>query len=77
MRLIVKTRANCCCKNLLISREIAAIILNEYTKASCQDILLAVCDLVYKQLYIKKVLVTNAAYMLLHYVLLFLRRDLG
>jgi hypothetical protein len=48
MRLIVKTRANRRYENLLTSREIAAIILNKYTKASCQDILLAVHDPVHR-----------------------------
>jgi hypothetical protein len=35
MRLIVKTKANRRCENLLTGCEIAAIIPNEYTKASC------------------------------------------
>jgi len=77
MCLIVKAKANCRYKNLLISNKVAVIIPNKYTKASCQDILLAVCNLVYKQSHLEKVLVTNVVYMLLHYVLLFLRGDLS
>jgi hypothetical protein len=77
MHLIVETSADRCCKNLLTANKVAVIILNEYTEASCRDILLAVCNPVYRQSHLKKALVTNAAYMLLYYVLLFLRGDLG
>jgi len=57
MRLIVETGADRCRENLPTSREIAAIIPNEYTEASRRDILLAVRDPVHGQSHIEKVLV--------------------
>lgn len=77
IHLIVETGADCCRKNLPTANEVAVIIPNEYTEASCWDILLAVRNPVYRQSHLEKVPVTNAAYMPLHYVLLFLKGDLG
>ena len=77
MRLIVETGADRRRENLPTGNEVAAIIPNEYTEASRRDILLAVRDPVYGQSHLEKVPVTNAAYMPLHYVLLFPRGDLG
>ena len=43
MRLILKAGTDCCYKNLLISNEVAVIILDEYSDASFRDIILAEC----------------------------------
>ena len=40
MRLILEAGANWCRKNLLISNEVAVIILDEYSNASFRDIVL-------------------------------------
>ena len=77
MRLIVEAGADRRRENLPTGDEVAVIIPNEYTEASRRDILLAVRDPVYRQSHLEKVPVTNAAYMPLHYVLLFPRGDLG
>jgi hypothetical protein len=71
MRLIVKTKADRCYENLLTTNKVAVIIPNKYPEASCQDILLTVRNPAYEWLHFEKVLVTNTAYMLLYYVLLF------
>ena len=77
MRLIVETSADCRCKNLLTATKVAVIILDEYLDASRRDILLAVRDPIYGRSRLEKVPVTNAAYMPLHYVLLFPKGDLS
>jgi uncharacterized membrane protein YgcG len=77
MRLIDKTSTNCRHENLLTTNKVAVIIQNEYTEASYWNILLVVRDPVYRQLHLEKVPVANAAYLLLHHVLLFLRGGFG
>jgi hypothetical protein len=77
MRLIVEAGADCCRKNLPTTNEVAVIIPYEFDDASSWDILLAVCDPARGQLTLEKVPVTNAVYMLLHYILFFLRGDYG
>jgi hypothetical protein len=77
MRLVVKAGADRCRENLLTSDKVTAIIPDKYTAASRRDLVLTVreggqdCPQLYT------VDVTYAAYMPLHYVLLFLYSDTG
>jgi hypothetical protein len=77
MRLIVESGADRRRENLPTATEIAVVIPDEYSESSRRDILLAVRNPAYGRSGLEKVPVTNAAYMPLHYVLLFPRGDLG
>jgi hypothetical protein len=72
MRLIIELSANCYCKNLLTSNEVTAIILDKYMDASRRDLVLIVREASRERPQIRIVNVIYAAYMPLHYVLLFL-----
>ena len=77
MKLIVESGADRRRENLPTSEEIAVIIPYEYMEPSRRDILLATRNPSYGRSSLEKVSVTNAAYMPLHYVLLFPKGDLG
>ncbi len=71
MRLVLQSGADYHRENLPTSTELAGILPDEFTDESQWDVLLAVREpgRTSQQLY--QVLVTHAAYMPLHYVLLF------
>jgi hypothetical protein len=71
MRLIIKSGANCRQENLLTSNEVVAILTDEFDKASCCDIVLAVYNPRGREPALARIDLTHAAYMPLHYVLLF------
>jgi len=77
MRLIIELGADRRRENLLMSNEVTAIIPDEYTDASRRDLVLTVCKAGRDRSQIYIVNVTHAAYMPLHYVLLFLYGDPG
>jgi hypothetical protein len=77
MRLILEASTNCRRENLLISNKVAVIIPNEYSNASFRDIVLAEHYAPNKQPRYCRINSTYAAYMPLHYVLLFPRGDTG
>jgi hypothetical protein len=77
MRLVVKTGVDCCRENLLIGDEVIMIIPDEYTAASRRDLVLTVRERGQDRPQLYTVNVTYAAYMPLHYVLLFLYGDPG
>jgi hypothetical protein len=73
MRLILEASANQRRKNLLISNEVAVIIPDEYGNASFRDIMLTERCAPNKRPRYYYINLTHAAYMPLHYVLLFPR----
>jgi hypothetical protein len=75
MRLIIKSGADRRQKNLLTSNEVAAILTDEFNRASCCDIVLVVRNLRGREPALARIDLTHAAYMPLHYVLLFLSGD--
>jgi hypothetical protein len=75
MCLIIKSGADRCQKNLLTSNKVAAILTNEFNKAFCCDIVLIVYNLQKKELVLACINLTHAAYIPLHYVLLFFSND--
>ena len=77
MRLILEAGANWRRKNLLISDEVAVIIPDEHGNASFRDIVLAERCMPNKPLRYCRINLAHAAYMPLHYVLLFPRGDTG
>ena len=77
MQLVVEAGADRRRENLPTSDEVTAIIPDEYTAASRRDLLLAVREGGQDRPRIRTVDVTHAAYMPLHYVLLFPRGDYG
>ena len=77
MQLILEAGADCRRENLLTSDEVAVIIPDEYGNASFRDIVLAERYAPNKQPRYCRINLTHAAYMPLHYVLLFPRGDTG
>jgi hypothetical protein len=75
MRLTIESGADCRQKNLLTSNEVAAILINKFNKASCYDIVLAVRNPQGRQPALARINLTHAAYIPLHYVLLFLNSE--
>jgi hypothetical protein len=76
MRLVIESGADRRRENLPTSDEIAAVLPDEYGEASRRDILLAARDPRHNQA-LSRISVTHAAYMPLHYVLLFPGGTLG
>lgn len=62
-------------ENLLTSNKITVILLDEFDGASCRDIVLAVRNPQGREPILVCISPTHAAYMPLHYVLLFLYGD--
>lgn len=77
MRLVVESGADRRRENLPTSTEVAAILPNEFGEASRRDIILAIRNPSVNGPQLKQVHVTHAAYMPLHYVLLFPYGDYG
>ena len=71
MRLILEASANWRRENLPISNKVAVIIPDEYSNASFRDIVLAERYAPNKRPRYYRINPTHAAYMPLHYVLLF------
>ena len=77
MRLILKVSADQCRENLLISDKVAIIIPDEYNDTSFCDIVLAEYTTPNEPLRYYYISSAYAAYILLHYMLLFPRGDTG
>jgi hypothetical protein len=84
MRLIMETGADRRRENLPTANEVALVIPDEFENGSRCDIVVALCNPSESVCngggdgrHLKRVHVTHAAYMPLHYVLLFLKGDLG
>jgi len=77
MRLILEASANCCCKNLLISNKVAVIIPDEYGNTTFRNIVLIKRYTPNKQPQYCCINSTHAAYMPLHYILLFPYNNTG
>ena len=77
MRLILEAGTNQHRKNLPISNKVAVIILNKYNDASFRDIVLTEHATPNKPLQYCYISSAYAAYIPLHYVLLFPRGDTG
>jgi hypothetical protein len=77
MRLVVKANVDRCRENLLTGDKVTAIILDKYTAVSHRDLVLTVCKEGQDRPQLYTVNVTYAAYMPLHYMLLFLYSDPG
>jgi hypothetical protein len=75
MCLIIKSGADRCQENLLTSNKVAAILTDEFNRASCCDIVFAVCNPRGREPVLARINLTHAAYMPLHYVLLFFSGD--
>ena len=73
MRLILEASANRRRENLLISNKVAVIIPDEYGNTTFRDIVLTERYAPNKQPRYYRINLTHAAYMPLHYVLLFPR----
>jgi hypothetical protein len=71
MRLIIKSGANCCQENLLTSNKVAAILTDEFNKAFCRDIVLAVYNPQGREPVLVRIDLIHAVYIPLYYVLLF------
>ena len=71
MRLVMETGADRRRENLPTSNEIAIVLPDEFAEASGRDILLAVRNPTRAEPLLSQIDVTHAAYMPLHYVLLF------
>ena len=77
MRLILEAGANCRCENLLISNKVAVIIPDEHSNAGFRDIVLVERGMPNKPLWYCRISLAHAAYILLHYMLLFPCGDTG
>jgi len=77
MRLILEASADYYRENLLISNEVAVIIPDKYSNASFRDIVLTERCAPNERPRYCRINPTHAAYMPLHYVLLFPRGDTG
>jgi hypothetical protein len=77
MRLIIESGADRRRENLLTSNEVIALIPDEYTDASRRDLVLTVREAGRERPQMRTVNITHAAYMPLHYVLLFPYGDPG
>ena len=77
MKLVMETGANWRRENLLISNEVALIVLNKYEGACFRDILLTERNGNGQIPTYQHISATHAAYMPLHYVLLFIRGERG
>jgi len=77
MRLILEAGTNQHHKNLPISNKVAVIIPDKYGNASFRDIMLAEYYAPNKQPRYCRINLTHAAYMPLHYILLFPCGDTG
>ena len=73
MRLILEASANYRRENLLISNEVAVIILDEYGNAYFRNIMLIECCTPNKQPQYYRINLTHTVYIPLYYVLLFPR----
>jgi hypothetical protein len=71
MRLILEASANYCRENLLISNEVAVIILDEYSNTGFRDIMLAERGTPNKPPRYFRINLAHAVYIPLYYVLLF------
>jgi hypothetical protein len=71
MRLILEASANRYYKNLLISNEVAVIILDKYSNASFRNIMLIERYTPNKQPRYYYINLTHTVYIPLHYILLF------
>ena len=77
MHLVFQSGADRRQENLLISTELAGILLDEFTEESRRDVLLAVREPGRHGPQLYRVPVTHAVYMPLHYVLLFPYSEYG
>jgi hypothetical protein len=77
MRLVMESGADRRRENLPTANEVAVVLLDEFTDGSRRDILLAVRHPARNRPALSQISVTHAAYMPLHYVLLFPRGDYG
>jgi len=77
MRLILEAGANRCCENLLMSNEVAVIILDEHSDAGFYNIVLVERGMPNKPLWYCCISLAHAAYMPLYYILLFPCSDTG
>ena len=77
MHLVMESGADRRRENLLTGNELAVIIPDEFGEQSRRDIVLAVREPGRNHLRLKRIDVTHAAYMPLHYVLLFPCGDKG
>jgi hypothetical protein len=77
MRLIMESGADRRQENLLTSNKVAAILTDEFNGASRRDIVLAVRNPRGREPALARIDPTHAAYMPLHYVLLFPSGDYG
>jgi hypothetical protein len=77
IKLIFKVGADWHCKNLPTANEVAVIIPNEYENSSCRNIVLANCRPPSKPPRYHCISLTYAAYMPLHYILLFPYNNCG
>ena len=77
MRLVMESRADRCRENLPTGNELAVIIPDEFGEQSRRDIVLAVREPGRNRQQLERIDVTHAAYMPLHYVLLFPCGDKG
>lgn len=75
MHLVIKHKADRCYKNLQMQEEITLIILNKYIEVSKYDILLTHYSGSIEGLKYIYINLSNIAYMLLHYILLFLKSE--
>jgi hypothetical protein len=77
MRLIIKSGANCRCKNLPTSDKVTALIPDKYINASRCNLVLIICKASRKRLQMHTINIIYAIYMPLYYILLFLYSDPG
>ena len=77
MRLILETSINCRRRNLLISNEVAVIILDEYNDAGFYNIISIERCITNKPLRYCCISLVRAVYMPLYYILLFPRGNTG
>jgi hypothetical protein len=77
MRLILELSANYYYKNLLISNEVIALILNKYINASRYNLVLIVYKVSRERPQMHIINVIHVVYMPLYYVLLFPYSNLG
>jgi len=77
MRLVMETSADRRRENLPTANELAAIIPDEYGQGSFRDIVLEIRNPIRNGPKLSRISATHAAYMPLHYVLLFPYGDLG
>ena len=77
MHLVIESRANRRRENLPMGNELTVVIPNEFGEQSRRDIVLVVREPGHNHAQLKRIDVTHAAYMPLHYVLLFPHGDRG